>query len=146
MLSKSIHFLCNAYFHYMWFHTFLAMFEKCVYLMTLLMIFLERIVALQPSSKNNYVLPGYVFKRFHTKDWLFCIRACHNETGCISYNYDRSSGGNGLCELNECGLEVTCDDNGSLKFLIGFLFQQIREGKVSKISKSFWLWMIVSDF
>ena len=113
------------------------MFEKCVYLMTLLMIFLERIVALQPSSKNNYVLPGYVFKRFHTKDWLFCIRACHNEAGCISYNYDRSSGGNGLCELNECGLEVTCDGNGSIKFLIGFLFQQIREGKVSKISKSF---------
>ena len=106
------------------------MFKKLVYL-PFLATLLQGITALQQLTENNRVLFGYVFKRLHTGDWLNCIQACQDEASCISYNYDRASSGNGLCELNECGLEVTCDRDGSLIYSAGFLFQQIRRGKVS---------------
>ncbi|KAL9978877.1 hypothetical protein ACROYT_G016459 [Oculina patagonica] len=60
--------------------------------------------------------------------------ACHDEPRCISYNYERSAGANGLCELNDCGVEDRNRDK-SLIYSKGFVFQQIREGKYYKSCK-----------
>ena len=85
----------------------------------------------QPVTENNRVLVGHGFQQLYARDWFDCIQACHDEPRCISYNYERSAGANGLCELNDCGVEDLCDRDKSLIYSVGFVFQQIREGKVS---------------
>ena len=88
------------------------------------------ILAFQPVTENNHVLVGHIFQQLHARDWFSCIQACQDEPRCISYNYERSAGANGLCELNECGVEDLCDRQSSLISSKGFVFQQIRESKV----------------
>jgi len=88
-------------------------------------------MAFQPVTENNHVLVGHVFQQLHARDWFNCIQACHEEPRCISYNYERSAGANGLCELNDNGAESFCHRDKSLIYSKGFVFQQIREGKVS---------------
>ena len=87
--------------------------------------------AFRPVTEEDHALVGHVFQQLYTRDWFSCIQTCHNEPRCISYNYERSAGANGLCELNDCGVEDLCDRDKSLLFSKGFVFQQIREGKVS---------------
>lgn len=107
------------------------MFKKFVYLGLLLQFSKQpNLLAFQPITQNNYVSVGYVFQQLHARDWFNCIQACHEEPRCISYNYERSAGANGLCELNICGMERLCDRQSSLISSMGFVFQQIREGKV----------------
>ena len=89
-------------------------------------------MAFQPVTKNKHVLVGHVFWQFYARDWFNCIQACHDEPRCISYNYERSARANGLCELNECGVD-RYDKDKSLDYSKGFVFQQIRKGKVSFI-------------
>jgi len=91
------------------------------------------IMAFQPITENNHVLVGHVFRQLFARDWFNCIQACHDEPRCISYNYQRSAGANGLCELNDCGVESLCDRHSSLIYSKGFVFQQIRESKVSDL-------------
>ena len=79
--------------------------KKPLRLSFLLALIQEIIVALYPLTENNTVLVGYAFQRFCARDWFNCVQACHDEPGCISYNYERSAGANGLCELNHCGVE-----------------------------------------
>ena len=43
-----------------------------------------------------------------------------------------SAGANGLCELNDNGAESFCERDKSLLYSKGFVFQQIRESKVSQ--------------
>ena len=88
-------------------------------------------IAFQPVTENNHVLVGRVFQQLYARDWFNCIQACHDEPRCISYNYERSADANGLCELNDCGVEGLCDRDKSLIYSVGFVFQQLREGKVS---------------
>ena len=96
-------------------------------------IMLQRIVAYYPVTKNNHVLVGHVFQQFYATDWFNCIQACHDEPRCISYNYQRSAGANGLCELNDCEVKDLCDGDKSLIYSPGFVFHQIREPKVRPI-------------
>ena len=53
------------------------------------------------------------------------------EPKCISYNYQRSGAENGVCELNDSGVENLCDRDELLIYSSGFVFQQIRKIKVS---------------
>ena len=87
--------------------------------------------AFQPKAKNDHVLVGHVLQQFYARDWFNCIQACHDEPKCISYNYQRSTGANGLCELNHCGLDTAYERDKSLIYSTGFVFQQIRKGEVS---------------
>ena len=87
--------------------------------------------AFQPVTKNNHVLVGHVLQQFYARDWFNCSQACHDEPKCISYNYKRSTGANGLCELNHCGLDGMCERDKSLIYSTGFVFQQIRKEEVS---------------
>lgn len=110
------------------------MFKKFVYLGLLLQFSKQpNLLAFQPITQNNYVSVGYVFQQLHARDWFNCIQACHEEPRCISYNYERSAGANGLCELNNCGVEGLGDKDKSLFVSKGFVFQQIRESKASTI-------------
>ncbi|KAJ7372415.1 Protein sidekick-1 [Desmophyllum pertusum] len=106
--------------------------KNLVYLNFLLVFVIQqRILAFQPVTENNHVLVGHVFQQLYSRDWFSCIQACQDEPRCISYNYERSARANGLCELNDCGVEDLCDRDKSLIYSVGFVFQQIRENKVN---------------
>ena len=111
-----------------------AMVRNFVYLVIFLGILMkQRIPAFQLVTENDYVLVGHVFRQFYARDWFNCIQACQDEPRCISYNYERSAVANGLCELNNCGVEGLGDKDKSLFVSKGFVFQQIRESKASTI-------------
>ena len=110
------------------------MVRNFVYLVLLLGILMkQKLSAFQLATENNHVLVGHVFQQFYARDWFNCIQICHDEPRCISYNYQRSAGANGLCELNDCGVKGLDDKDKSLFVSRGFVFQQIRETKVSTI-------------
>ena len=118
----------NCYFYFFVF----TMFKNIAYLQLLAALFQGIISAFQPITENNHVLVGHVFQQLYSRDWFSCIQACQDEPRCISYNYERSAPrANGLCELNDCGVEDLCDRDKSLIYSVGFVFQQIRESKVS---------------
>ena len=120
------------------------MFKKLIYLKLLVHFMQQRILAYNPVTENNRVLVGHVLQRFYATDWFNCIQACHDEPRCISYNYQRSAGANGLCELNNCGVADLCDTDKSLIYSSGFVFQQIRKSKVSKLLFLFCLFDCIS--
>ena len=107
------------------------MFKRLVFLKLFAALLQGITSAFHPATENSYVLIGHVFQQLYTRDWFNCIQACHDDSRCISYNYERSAGANGLCQLNDCGVEGWCDGDKSLIYSKGFVFQQIREGKVS---------------
>ena len=117
---------------------------KYLVFLKLVLVFVQHklIFAIQPTTKNNHVLAGHVFQAFTATDWFNCLQTCHDDPRCFSYNYQRSAESNGLCELNDCGVEIFCDREGSLFYSPGFVFQQIRKSKVSAVlSKSrLWFW------
>jgi len=108
------------------------MFRSTIFLVLFVVSIQQGTTAFQPVTENNNVMVGHVFQQIHARDWFNCIQACHDEPRCISYNYQRSAGDNGLCELNDNGAESFCDREKSLIYSKGFVFQQIREGKVSQ--------------
>ena len=113
----------------------LTMFNNLIYHSILLLVLMPQIiVAFQPVTENNHVLVGHVFQQLHARDWFNCIQSCHDEPRCISYNYQRSAGTSGLCEMNECGAEDLCDRKKSLIYSLGFVFQQIRQNEASNVS------------
>ena len=91
----------------------------------------QKIPAFQPVTENNHVLVGHVFQQLYARDWFNCIQTCHDEPRCVSYNYERSADTNGLCELNDGGVKGLGDKDKFLFVSKGFVFQQIREMKVS---------------
>ena len=111
------------------------MVRNFVYLVLFLGILVkEKIPAFQLVTENDRVLVGHVFQQFYAGDWFKCIQTCHDEPRCTSYNYQRSAGANGLCELHDCGGKCLGDKDKSLLVSNkGFVFQQIRETKVSTI-------------
>ena len=112
------------------------MFKDFIFLNSLLVLIQQPILAFQAVSENNHVLVGHVFQQLYSRDWFDCIQACYNEPRCISYNYERSAGANGLCELNDCGVEDLCERDKSLIYSVGFVFQQIRVSTVKTASLS----------
>ena len=97
---------------------------------SLLVMIQKPLNAFRPLTENNRVLVGHVFRHLYSADWFNCIQACHDEPRCISYNYQRSAGANGLCELNDSGVEDSCNRDKLLIYSGGFVFQQIRKTKV----------------
>ena len=115
-----------------------VMFKNFVFLKLLLATLLRgKSATFQPATENNHALVGHVFQQLYARDWLSCIQACHDESRCISYNYERSAGANGICELNDSGVEDLCDRDKSLIYSTGFVFQQIKEDKVSSNNNDF---------
>ena len=106
------------------------MFKNLVFLRLLTELLQGICASFQPTTANNRVLVGHVFQQIYAKDWFSCIQACHDEAKCISYNYDKSAGENGLCELSKAGLDL-CNKDKFLVYSMGFVFQQLREEKVS---------------
>ena len=104
---------------------------KTFFSLFVLLQFHETLHAFRVVTKNNHVLVGDVSQQLYARDWFNCIQACHDEPRCISYNYERSAGANGLCELNDGGVEDLCGRDKSLIYSVGFVFEQIRECQVS---------------
>ncbi|XP_066020414.1 receptor-type tyrosine-protein phosphatase delta-like isoform X2 [Pocillopora verrucosa] len=111
---------------------------KYLVFLKLVLVFVQHklIFAIQPTTKNNHVLAGHVFQAFTATDWFNCLQTCHDDPRCFSYNYQRSAEANGLCELNDCGVEDFCDREGSLFHSPGFVFQQIRTSKTDECAAS----------
>ena len=113
----------------------LKMFNNLIYHSILLSFLIpQNIVAFQLVTENNHVLVGHVFQQLYARDWFNCIQACEDELRCISYNYQRSAEANGLCELNDCGVDDLCDRSNALIYSLGFVFQQIRQSEVNTVS------------
>ena len=108
------------------------MFRSIIFHVLIVVLTQKRTLTFHAVTENNHVLVGHVFQQLHARDWFNCIQACHDEPRCISYNYERSAGANGLCELNGNGAESFCERDKSLLYSKGFVFQQIRESKVSQ--------------
>ncbi|KAJ7372488.1 C-type lectin (CTL) or carbohydrate-recognition domain (CRD) [Desmophyllum pertusum] len=107
--------------------------SKNLVFLTFLVVLLTGITcAFQPVTENSHVLVGHVFQQLYSRDWFSCIQVCQDEPRCISYNYERSARANGQCELNDCGVEDLCDRDKSLIYSVGFVLQQLREGKSEK--------------
>ena len=108
---------------------------KYLVFLKLVLVFAQHklIFAIQPITQNDHVLTDRVFQAFTATDWFNCLQTCHDDPRCISYNYQRSAEANGLCELNDFGVEDFCDREGSIFYSPGFVFQQIRTSKVSAV-------------
>ncbi|XP_068723238.1 neuronal pentraxin-1-like isoform X1 [Montipora capricornis] len=75
------------------------------------------------------MLPGRVYRSLVGIDWLNCIRSCHEDPKCLSYNFVRSTDdGQGECQMIDCGLDDVCFTE-TLVFSSGAVFQQIVETK-----------------
>lgn len=110
------------------------MFKHLVYLAFILVLYQPNVLAFQVVTENNHALVGHIFQTIYTSDWLSCIQICHDEPRCVSYNYRKSADDNGLCELNDCGVEDLCHKEKSLIYSPCYVFQQIRQGKVSFVT------------
>ena len=76
------------------------------------------------------MLPGRVYRSLGGIDWLNCIRSCHEDPKCLSYNFVRlTDDGQGECQMIDCGLDDICFTE-TLVFSSGAVFQQIVETKV----------------
>ncbi|KAL9978878.1 hypothetical protein ACROYT_G016460 [Oculina patagonica] len=109
--------------------------ENLIFLKLLAALLHGITTAFHPVTENDHILVGHVFQQLYTREWLNCIQDCHDEPRCISYNYERSAGANGLCELNDCGVDDLCDRKKALIYSKGFVFQQIRQRKCYKTCK-----------
>ena len=67
-----------------------------------------------------------VMKTLFHVDRLSCIHECHMNENCFSNNFEPSTNGKGLCELNKCGVEDNREREKSLIYTREVLFQQIR--------------------
>lgn len=110
------------------------MLRKLVYLNFLLVFNQSRVLGFQPVTINDHFLVDSTFKTGFIDDWLRCLQICDAEPRCVSYNFRKASGASGLCELNFCGLGDLLDSGKSLMYSPSFVFQQIREGKVSRLA------------
>lgn len=108
------------------------MFTNWIYLNFYVALMQQMISANYLVTDHNRVLAGHSFKELYATNWLNCIQACYDEPKCISYNYQRSGAENGVCELNDSGVENLCDRDEVLIYSSGFVFQQIRKIKLSK--------------
>ena len=108
------------------------MLRKLVYLIFLLVFNQSRVLGFQPVTINDHFLVDSTFKTVFIDDWLSCLQICDAEPRCVSYNFRKASGASGLCELNFCGLRDSLDRDKSLMYSPSFVFQQIREDKVSQ--------------
>lgn len=82
---------------------------------------------------RNHAFSGVISQTIYDVDWLGCLEACSRSEKCVSYNYKcllDAQDEVGVCELiadsGEC-------DTGSLVYLTGFIFHQIRENNKVKI-------------
>ena len=91
--------------------------------------------AFSANVMHDRALVGYVFQAIYGKDWLGCIRACHEEPQCVSYNYEEKPAlATSVCQLNGCELKSGCKREECLIYSPGVVFQWLRETNVSIVA------------
>ncbi|XP_067055243.1 C-reactive protein-like isoform X1 [Acropora muricata] len=81
--------------------------------------------AFHPVTFPNYALVGHTYRSLQGLEWLNCIRSCHEDPKCFSYNFFHSTEDDtGECQMIDCGLDDPCSTE-RLVFSPGVVFQQI---------------------
>ena len=84
---------------------------------------------------NHRRLKGSTFKSFHSVSLVSCSLQCQRHwPRCISANFRKASSldeTEGICELNERGIESPKDENEGLEFEEGAVYAQFQDMKVS---------------
>lgn len=91
-------------------------------LVAVFFLFLYNIATSVCRTHKDTYFPGNITETIFNVEWITCLQACHNHTGCISYNYLKD---NNTCEINSDGLKEQCDSKSKI-FSRGWIFHQIR--------------------
>ena len=105
----------------------------CCKLLLLVMLFLvlpSQVFGFYPFTLPDLMMVSRVMKTLFHIDRFSCIHECHIDENCFSFNFEPSTDGKGLCELNKCGVEDNHEREKSLMYTRGVLFQQIRPSQV----------------
>ena len=90
-------------------------------------------LAFHPVTFPNYALVGHTYRSLQGLEWLNCIRSCHEDPECFSYNFFHSiEDETGECQMINRGLDDPCSTE-RLVFSPGVVFQQIAATKVLKV-------------
>ena len=107
-------------------------------LVMLALVIPRQVLGFYPFTLPNYMMVGQVMKAFYQVDRLRCLQECHMNEQCLSYNFEPTTGGNGLCELNRCGVKDSREREKSLVHTQGVFFHQIRPSKlVDQVTSKF---------
>lgn len=80
----------------------------------------------------NYALVGHTYRSLQGLEWLNCIRSCHEDPECFSYNFFHSTADEtGECQMINRGLDDPCSTE-RLVFSPGVVFHQIAATKVEE--------------
>ena len=89
--------------------------------------------AFHPVTFPNYALVGHTYRSLQGLEWLNCIRSCHEDPECFSYNFFHSTEDEtGECQMINRGLDDPCSTE-RLVFSPGVVFQQISATEVLKV-------------
>ena len=90
-------------------------------------------LAFHPVTFPNYALVGHTYRSLQGLEWLNCIRSCHEDPECFSYNFFHSTEDEtGECQMINRGLDDPCSTE-RLVFSPGVVFQQIAATEVLKV-------------
>ena len=90
-------------------------------------------LAFHPVTFPNYALVGHTYRSLQGLEWLNCIRSCHEDPECFSYNFFHSTEDEtGECQMINRGLDDPCSTE-RLVFSPRVVFQQIAATKVLKV-------------
>ena len=104
-------------------------YHKLFLLVTLVVVVIKQVFGFYPFTHPNYMMVGRVMKTFFQVDRLRCLHECHVNEQCLSYNFEPSTEGKGLCELNRCRVKDSHEREKSFVYRQGVFLHQIRSSK-----------------
>ena len=84
-------------------------------------------------TRNHCRLKGFTYKSFLSLSLLSCGLQCQRQPQCVSVNFLKVSKINkteGVCELNNWGVESPIEENEDLEYEEGVVYAQFRDLKV----------------
>ena len=86
-------------------------------------------------TRNHRRLRGSTFSSFHSISLALCGLRCQRHPRCDSTNFIKVSFLNeeeGVCELNDCGVKLSVEENDDLEYEEGAVYMQLRDIRVRK--------------
>ena len=106
----------------------------------------QRAIALDPSllstpviTRNHHRLKGFTYKSLLSLSLVSCGLQCQRQPQCVSVNFlkvSRIDKTEGVCELNNWGVESPIEENEHLEYEEGVVYAQFRDMKVSLRNKA----------
>ena len=85
-------------------------------------------------TRNHRRLKGFPYKAFQSLSLLSCGLQCQRQPQCVSVNFlkvARIDETEGVCELNNWGIELPIQENEELEYEEGVIYAQFRALRVS---------------